>query len=282
MLLMDIVNITIAIYVKTTCAEMRIIMNHMDIKMIVTDLDRTLLKNDKSISTYTENVIKQLRNRGILFVVATARPIRAVKTFLPRINYDAAIFHNGAVVMDHETLLKNLGVKNPGKIVNAILDDNPDYKIAVESNDVMYSNFNAEEIWPGIDYIKTSDFKELENSYAEKVIVDAHSIDEMNKLMKYMVDDLYMLPSENRIITIHNIQSTKMNGIKTLAEHYNISPSQIVSFGDDYNDIDMLDSCGIGVAVENALPEVKKAAKEITESNEQDGVAKWLERFLGL
>ena len=279
---MDIVNITIAIYVKTTCAEMRIIMNHMDIKMIVTDLDRTLLKNDKSISTYTENVIKQLRNRGILFVVATARPIRAVKTFLPRINYDAAIFHNGAVVMDHETLLKNLGVKNPGKIVNAILDDNPDYKIAVESNDVMYSNFNAEEIWPGIDYIKTSDFKELENSYAEKVIVDAHSIDEMNKLMKYMVDDLYMLPSENRIITIHNIQSTKMNGIKTLAEHYNISPSQIVSFGDDYNDIDMLDSCGIGVAVENALPEVKKAAKEITESNEQDGVAKWLERFLGL
>ena len=129
MLLMDIVNITIAIYVKTTCAEMRIIMNHMDIKMIVTDLDGTLLKDDKSISTYTENVIKQLSNRGILFVVATARPIRAVKTFLPRINYDAAIFHNGAVVMDHETLLKNLGVKNPGKIVNAILDDNPDYKM---------------------------------------------------------------------------------------------------------------------------------------------------------
>lgn len=279
---MDIVNMTIAIYVQTTCAEMRIIMNHMDIKMIVTDLDGTLLKDDKNISTYTENIIKQLRNRGILFVVATARPIRSVKTFLPRINYDAAIFHNGAVVMDHETLLKSLGVRNPRKIVNAILDDNPAYKIAVESNDVMYSNFNAEEIWPDIDYIKTSDFKELEDSYAEKVIVDAHSIDEMNKLMKYMADDLYMLPSENRIITIHNIQSTKMNGIKTLADHYNISPSQIVSFGDDYNDIDMLGSCGIGVAVENALPEVKKAAKEITESNEQDGVAKWLERFFGI
>ncbi len=54
------------------------------------------------------------------------------------------------------------------------------------------------------------------------------------------------------------------------------------TFGDDYNDIDILSSCGIGVAVENALPEVKKAAKEITESNEQDGVAKWMERFLGI
>ena len=69
---------TIAIHEQTTCAEMRIIMNHMDIKMIVTDLDGTLLKNDKSISTYTENIIKQLRSRGILFVVATARPIRAI------------------------------------------------------------------------------------------------------------------------------------------------------------------------------------------------------------
>ena len=255
-------------------------MKQTDIKMIVTDLDGTLLKDDKSISTYAENVIKQLRDRGILFVVATARPIRAVKTFLPWVNFDAAIFHNGAVVMDHETILKKLGIKNPSKIANAILDDNPDYKIAVESNDVMYSNFNAGEIWPGIDYIKTSDFKELEHSHAEKIIVDAHSVEDVNKLMKYMEDDLYMLPSENRIITIHNIQSSKMNGIKILAERYDISLDQIVTFGDDYNDIDMLRSCGMGVAVENALPEVKKAAREITESNEQDGVAKWLERFL--
>lgn len=255
-------------------------MNRIDIKMIVTDLDGTLLKDDKNISTYTETIIKQLRNSGILFALATARPIRAVKTFLPRLSYDAAIFHNGAVVMDHEILLKNLGIKNPGKLVNSILHDNPDYKIAVESNDMMYSNFNAGEIWSGIDYIKTTDFKELGHSYAEKIIVNTHP-EAINTLTQYITDDLYMLPSENRIITIHNIQSTKMNGIKTLAEHYDISPSQIAAFGDDYNDIDMLKSCGIGVAVDNALPEVKAAAKEITESNEQDGVAKWIERFLG-
>lgn len=256
-------------------------MKHTDIKMIVTDLDGTLLRDDKSISTRTETVIKQLRNNGIPFVVATARPIRAVKTFLPWVSFDAAIFHNGAVVMDHEILLKNLGIKNPQRIVNAILNDKPDYKIAVESNDMMYSNFDAGEIWPGIDYIKTPDFKELEHSFAEKIIVDAYSIEEMNALEKYITDDLYMLLSENRIVTIHNTQSSKMNGIKTLAERYNISPDQIVAFGDDYNDIDMLKSCGIGVAVENALSEVKNAADEITESNEQDGVAKWLERYLG-
>ena len=83
--------------------------------MIVTDLDGTLLKNDKRISAYTQNVIQQLRNSGILFVVATARPIRAVKDFLPWVSYDAAIFHNGAIVMDHDILLKNLGISNPAK-----------------------------------------------------------------------------------------------------------------------------------------------------------------------
>ena len=49
-------------------------MNRIDVKMIVTDLDGTLLKDDKSISTHTETIIKQLRNSGILFVLATARP----------------------------------------------------------------------------------------------------------------------------------------------------------------------------------------------------------------
>jgi len=97
-------------------------MNRINIKMIVTDLDGTLLKNDKSISPRTETVINQLRHRNILFVVATARPIRAVKTFLPWVTYDAAIFHNGAIVMDHGTLLKILGIKNPGMIVHPILE----------------------------------------------------------------------------------------------------------------------------------------------------------------
>ena len=89
-----------------------------------------------------------------------------------------------------------------------------------------------------------------------------------------------MLLSENCIATIQNKQSSKANGIKALANRYDIALSQIVAFGDDYNDIDMLQSCGISVAVKNALPEVKNAAKEITESNEQDGVAKWLEHYL--
>lgn len=66
-------------------------------KMIVTDLDGTLLKNDKTISKNTIEAINELRMRGHKFVIATARPLRAAKKFLESVETDAGIYHNGAL-----------------------------------------------------------------------------------------------------------------------------------------------------------------------------------------
>lgn len=248
-----------------------------DIKMVVTDLDGTLLKDDKSISDYTKQIIQRLREKGILFVIATARPIRAVKQFLPRISYDAAVFHNGAVVEEGDCRLGKTGIENPLEIVAAILRDRPDAKIAVESNDVMYSNFDAGEFWPGIIYTATGDFREIEGLVADKIIIGAKSVEEMNVFLPYLGDELYIQLLENRIATIHNRQSSKINGIRLIAEKHGIDLEQVAAFGDDYNDIEMLKACGIGIAVENALEEVKAAAAQVCASNEHDGVARWLE-----
>lgn len=253
-----------------------------DIKMIVTDLDGTLLRDDKSISAYTEKIIEKVRQKGILFVIATARPIRAVKQFLPWVSYDAAVFHNGAVVEEGNCRLGKTGIENPLEIVTAILRDRPDTKIAVESNDVMYSNFDAGEFWPGIIYTATEDFREIEGLVADKIIIGAKSIEEMNVFQPYLRDELYIQLSENRLATIHNRQSSKTNGIRLIAEKHGIALEQAAAFGDDYNDIEMLRACGIGIAVENALEEVKAAASQVCGSNEQDGVARWLEENISL
>mgnify|MGYP002564311569 CR=1 FL=1 len=77
----------------------------MDIKMIVTDLDGTFLRTDKSVSAYSQQIIRQCREKGIVFVIATARPVRAVKSFLPFLSCDAAIYHNGAVVRLGEKMI---------------------------------------------------------------------------------------------------------------------------------------------------------------------------------
>ncbi len=251
-----------------------------NIKMVVTDLDGTLLKNDKYISEYTALFLDKMRQKGILFAIATARPIRAVKDTLPWVKYDAGVFHNGAVVIDQQEAKSGFGIEKPRALVAAILADKPMSKIAVESNDVMYANFKAESLWPGVEYKLTNDFHEIEGSIADKIIVEAHSLEEMSLLQKYIPEELYLQLSENIIAMILNKKATKSNGIKLLAEQYDIKPEQIVAFGDDYNDIDMLQSFGKGIAVQNALDEVKAAADEVCDSNENDGVAKWLEQNL--
>lgn len=256
--------------------------NVSEIKMVVTDLDGTLLRDDKSVSAYTQDVIRKLRNRGVLFVIATARPIRAVKKFLPWVSYDAAVFHNGAVVEDGGRRLGKTGIQNPLEIVTAILRDRPKTKIAVESNDEMYSNFDAGEFWKGIEYTATADFHETEGLVADKIILEARSGAEMEVFRPYLRDGLYIQLSENRLATIHDLQSTKRNGIELIAREHGMSLAQVAAFGDDYNDREMLMVCGIGVAVANALEEVKAAAAYVCGSNEQDGVARWLEENLAV
>ena len=72
--------------------------------------------------------------------------------------------------------------------------------------------------------------------------------------------------------------SHKWNAIKAVSDFYNINTDMLVAFGDDKNDLEMIKNCGIGVAVKNALDEVKNVAKYICETNNNDGVAKWLEK----
>ena len=126
----------------------------MDIRMAVTDLDGTLLRGDKSLSTYTLRMIERVRAYGILFVVATARPIRTVKS-ISALRFDAGIFHNGAVVYDGAACVGKAGIENPREIALRILRDRPDCGIGIEAEDVLYENFDAGSIWPGLSYTYT-------------------------------------------------------------------------------------------------------------------------------
>ena len=70
--------------------------------------------------------------------------------------------------------------------------------------------------------------------------------------------------------------ATKEKAIEELCRHMNITSSEIAAFGDDFNDIGMLKLCGKGIAMQNAIEEVKNAADEVCETNENDGVAKYI------
>ncbi len=247
-------------------------------KMVVTDLDGTLLRNDKTISQYAKKVIKNLRETGIIFAVATARPVRAVKEFLPFVEYDVGIFHNGAVILDGEERIASIGIDMPDQLINSILSENADSHIAASVDERLYTNFDTKHLWGDFPCAATVDFHEIRGRIAEKIIIETDTLEKMSHFQKYLSNDLYLQLSENTIAMIMNKQATKFKGIQLIAQKYAIRGDEIVAFGDDYNDIEMLKECGIGVAMENALAEVKAEADEVCGTNENDGVVRWLEQ----
>lgn len=249
-------------------------------KMIVTDLDGTYLRDDKTISVFSKEIVNELRKKGYIFVVATARPVRSVIS-IPNLTFDAGVFHNGAVIYNQNQFMSGFGITNPLCVVQNILRQYDNYNIAVESKDVLYANFDSTRIWAETENIYTENFLEIRDLVADKIIVEVNSLEEINKIQLLLPDNLYIQLSENRIAMIMNRKATKTNGIRYLADMYSIKMSEIISFGDDYNDVDMLEKTGKGIAVSNALDIVKDSANFICASNNEDGVARYLKALLG-
>jgi HAD superfamily hydrolase (TIGR01484 family) len=103
--------------------------------------------------------------------------------------------------------------------------------------------------------------------------------DEIKCFEKYLTDNLYIeiTLTEHKMIMIMNREAVKANAVKLLVERYGYDMREIIAFGDDFNDVEMIKQCGIGVAVSNAIGEAKAAADFICGSNDEDGVAKWIE-----
>ena len=244
--------------------------------MIVTDLDRSLLKNDKNISEYTIKILNSCQKIGLKIIFATARPIRSTKNYIDIIKPDGVIFHNGAIVIvDNKILSKNR--INPDKtkeIVKKIICDYPSAAISVEINDTMYTNCDISEDWI---YTKI-DLTELPNYNADKIIIGTISVNEILSIKKYITEELYLEINDEKYGMIMNKKASKWNGIKELSDFFKIEIENIIAFGDDINDLEMIKNCGKGICVKNGLEEVKAVAKEICEDNENDGIAKWIEK----
>jgi len=253
----------------------------MNPKLIAIDLDRTLLHTDKTISAYSANILNKCRENRYKIVFATARPKRAVVDYMESIPVDAVILHNGAVVYIGDELVASYGIEPTLKdeILKSIYKDYPKITLSVEIDDVLYANFDVSTVWNNTEAIQ-SDFTYLPNRPADKIIIGLTPTEGIEIFSRYLTDDLYIEMVDGKLGLIMNRKATKWEAIKTVAQHFSISTNEIIAFGDDFNDIFMLKGCGFGIAVTNAIDEVKAVADFICDSNDNDGVAKWLDEHL--
>jgi 5-amino-6-(5-phospho-D-ribitylamino)uracil phosphatase len=252
-------------------------------RMIVTDLDSTLLTTSKRITERARKAMLACREKNMRIVFATARPWRAVQSYLQVIPCDAVIYHNGSTVRSGETILgepSRISAGRAKEILRKIRINFPDKRLSVEMNDTLYANFPVSYYWSYTDGI-TTDFVNLPHGYVDKIIVEIDSREDFIQINQFLTEEEYGQICEEKLCLIMNQNASKLNGIHILCQAWNISLDTVITFGDDFNDLEMIYSSGLGVAMANAIPEVLQIADQVTLSNDEDGVAYWLEQFIG-
>lgn len=262
--------------------------------LYVSDLDGTLLRSDETISEYTCNVINKLTENGGLFSYATARSYATAKKVTKGLDAKIPlIVYNGAFVIDNvseEILISNY-FHNEIKEVLTELFTNDIYPIVYsyidtveyfsfltdKCNDGMWAFLNTrrgdkrwrevqstEELIKGnMFYITCIDAEEKLKPFFEKYKEKYHVV---------FQQDIY---TKEQWLEIMPLEASKANAILQLKEI--LKCSKVVSFGDGINDIDMFNISDEAYAVSNAVDELKQAATAVIGSNNEDGVAKWLE-----
>ena len=250
----------------------------MTIKLIISDLDRTLLYSDKTLSAYTIDVLNRCRERGILVAFATARPIRTVAGYLAQVPCDAVAYHNGACafVWGRQVYSAQIGGADARALLQAVAARYPQARLSCEIDDVLYANFDVYSLWNYTAALCT-DFTDLPDRPADKLLVGLDEGIDADAIAAMLPAYLYTLVSEANLLMIMNRNASKLHAAEAMAGVLNVCLGQTVSFGDDWNDLDLLRACGMGVAVANALPEVKAAARALCATNDEDGPAKWIE-----
>lgn len=274
-----------------------------DIKLVVVDLDDTLLDSKGKISKATRIVMRQVSSKGIIVILATGRMTPCVEPFVDDLGIDCpVVVYNGAMVRDmrsagrkilfHKTLesrfsdiVINYCIKN-NLCLNFYLDDvvysqkNPD----LEKFQRLYSKRT------GARYVLVDDLKVFSGKRPTKLIIITdiqhrdvfRTRDYQFEYFSQLFDgQVQLFRTDPEYLEIQHRNTDKGIGVHIYAEKCKIKRNQIIAFGNGENDIAMLKYAGIGVAVKNASEIVKKHADIIAQwSNNEDCVARILKQYI--
>jgi Cof subfamily protein (haloacid dehalogenase superfamily) len=251
------------------------------VKMVVSDLDQTLLHTEKFISPYTVSVLEKCREKGILIAFATARSTQSSTEFLAAYQPDIFIGYGGSLTVAGGEVISRFDL--PAELaarlaqeclaepaITAVFAINESHAVAsrLEGLDSSWAHYRLIDFAKedAASYLKIQLFAD----YPEAVErVASHYL--MLNMLRFTGENLYQFT---------NREALKWNAVQAVAAHYGIPTDEIIAFGDDVNDLEMIENCGIGVAMENAIDPVKAAADFVCDTNDNDGVARWLEEHI--
>ncbi|MBC5636681.1 Cof-type HAD-IIB family hydrolase [Ornithinibacillus hominis] len=266
--------------------------------LIALDLDGTLLSDNKVISEKNKKVISKAMADGHIVVIATGRPHRAsiqyyhelgLKT--PMVNFNGALIHHPED-KKWDVLHNPMPKRTALSIVQACYDLDVYNVLAEVKNQVYLDKYSQDLI--DIFYETGDDTPFIIGNLKSKLNEDPTSLlihpkeDHITSLRDHL-DEYHAEVIEHRkwgapwnVIEIVKKGINKAVGLQKIAHYYQIPQSRIIAFGDEDNDLEMIDYAGVGVAMGNAIEPLKSIANHVTVTNEESGIGLFLEEYLSL
>ena len=269
----------------------------MSYKIIFSDIDGTLLNKDRELSPLTKTVFRQLAKEVPVVLISSRMPeaMRHLQHELEIPHQPLICYNGGLIIVDNERISST---EIPLPLIEELQQFNTSFKchISLYHDDEWY--VPEMDYWAAREENNTKVTPEVlsprevvakwkkEKKGAHKIMCmgEEKHIDQISEFLSEKFEkQLHLYRSKPTYLEIANREVSKLTGINILLnDHFNLSLEDAIAFGDNFNDYEMLKAVGMGIAVENAKPEILDIAKEITYHGKEDGVAKSLQKLFNL
>lgn len=251
-----------------------------ELSVVAVDLDETIVRSDWTVSERTLSVLDEWHRQRGPVVIATGRPPRWTRKIPDALHDHPWICYNGAVAHNEagDVIYRNLVSADAARrIVTEFQDRDPTCWLGLEIEDTLYINQKDERP----DATVVDDLLQFVDQPISKVLFRAEDSSVLSDYLALLPDDVRALVSTKvALVQIMARTASKGDALQAVLGRWDLSLEHVIAFGDDVNDVEMVEGSRVGVAMANAVDEVKAVANCVTASNDEDGVAVVLERLL--
>lgn len=262
------------------------------IKLVATDIDGTILGKSLEFTEGVKNCIKTMQERGIKVVIVTGRMFAAAKQIAQRLNLTTPVVaYQGGMIKksctsDEIIYDACIPLNDVLSIIKWARENN--IHLNLYSNDILYVENDNETIQKyakgqNLKY-KVCSFDDLKLENINKLLAidytNENIVTEWINERKTAMPHLYIVKSTPWFCEFSTPEATKSCAVEILKKYWNLNDDEVLTIGDQDNDIELLKAGGISIAMGNATDELKKYADYITDTVENDGFVKAMEKFV--
>lgn len=263
----------------------------MAYRYIAFDLDGTALHSDRTMSERLKSACQRAAARGCIVAISSGRIYRSTKRFSDFLGIDAPVINcQGAIISDamtgKELYSRPLEYDMLCDAVDFLRSHN--HFVQANTNDGFY--FEEDCKWSkyygslqGFDGVLVKDLKHDLPCIPAKIVGLAEpevTLERFEQAKAFFGDRMEIAISQPTMVEFTHPEASKGNALDWICSYYNITPDEMIAVGDSFNDISMIEYAGLGAAVANARQEILDIADVVVSSNDEDGVAELIERYM--